>query len=274
MEKSYLFVPGIHIGRVNKAIASAADAVIIDLEDSVAISEKEYARECIELVLTQTENIAKQVYVRINDRKTAFWEKDAKVLANYPTIGVMLPKTESAEDIFVLNKQLSPGQKIIPLIETASGVMSAYEIASAAKNIVRLAFGAIDYCLDIGVSLTTTQEELIYPRSNLVIASKAAGIASPIDKVFTELGNNNGLIEETKRALQLGLFAKLCIHPEQLSVVNQLFQPTKEEIAWAKEVIQTFEQAEECGQGAIKLNDKMIDYPVYKKALSIIEGIS
>ncbi|MFD1037459.1 HpcH/HpaI aldolase/citrate lyase family protein [Virgibacillus byunsanensis] len=273
MDKSYLFVPGNQFERIGKAIRSEADAVIIDLEDSIAIKEKNNARSCAERALDHYEIDDKQVYIRINDLKSDFWTKDAELLVKYPFVSVMLPKTESAEDIYSLNSNLSFGQKIIPLIETAKGIASSTEIATSAQNIVRLAFGAVDYCLDLGISITQNEHELIYPRSSLVVASRAADIQSPIDTVYVNIEDDSGFLEETKLAIQLGLFAKLCIHPKQVKLVNQLFVPSKTDVQWAKEVITTFEEAESQGLASIKLNGGMIDYPVYKQALSIVERI-
>lgn len=271
--RSYLFVPGNQYDRIGKAIHSKADAVIIDLEDSIAKSEKANARECVENYLEQSTLNLKNVYLRVNDINSSFWEKDVELVAKYPSLGVMLPKAESAEDIHLVNKILSTEQKIIPLIETAKGIMFASQIANSTKNVIRLAFGAVDYCLDLGISITQNEHELIYPRSSLVIASKAAGIGSPIDTVFVNIVDDDGLIEETKLAIQLGLFAKLCIHPEQVILVNQLFFPPENDIQWAQEVVAVFEREESNGKAAIELNGTMIDYPVYKQALSIMDRI-
>ncbi|TWI54740.1 citrate lyase subunit beta/citryl-CoA lyase [Halalkalibacter nanhaiisediminis] len=182
----------------------------------------------------------------------------------------MLPKAESAEAIYKLKKELSANQWIFPIIETAKGMVSASELVTSSKKVSRLAFGAIDYCLDLGISKTVSQDELLYPRSTLVVASKAAGIDPPIDTVFTDFKDENGLKAETDCAKQLGLLAKLCIHPNQVKIVNRILTPSPEELSWAKKVINAFEEAEEKGIAAISLNGKMIDYPVYKQAVGIV----
>ncbi|MFZ3580222.1 HpcH/HpaI aldolase/citrate lyase family protein [Virgibacillus sp. DJP39] len=270
---TYLFVPGNQHDLIGKAIRSEADAVIIDLEDSVALSEKKNARDCLENYLEQNKMASKSIYIRVNEIKSKYWEKDVELVAKYPSLGVMLPKTESAEDIHILNKRLSTEQKVIPLIETAKGVMFSYEIANSSQNIIRLAFGAVDYSLELGISITKNEHELIYPRSSLVLASRVAGIESPIDTVFVNIDDSEGLMEETKISIQLGFFAKLCIHPKQVSLINKLFLPTENEIQWAEQIVAAFEEAERQGKAAIKLNGKMIDYPVYKQALSTMVKI-
>lgn len=271
---TYLFVPGNQYDRIGKAIRSNTDAVIIDLEDSIAINEKEKARECVERYFKQNNLVSKKVYVRVNDLRSDYWEKDLELLVKYPFSGVMLPKTESAEDIRELNKNISIEQEIIPLIETGKGIMFSYHIATSAQNVIRLAFGAVDYCLDLGISITPNELELIYPRSSLVVASRAAHIASPIDTVFIDINDDSGLVEETKLAIQLGLFAKLCIHPRQVEKVNRLFLPSEKDIQLAEEVVEVFEKAESNGLAAIKLNGKMIDYPVYKQALLLTDRLN
>lgn len=271
MEKTYLFVPGNRPDRFEKAIRSGADAVIIDLEDSVAIEDKDKAREFVKEALHELDVQAKKVFIRVNERKSNFWKEDISMVTRYPSIGIMMPKVETQEDIRELNKELSSSQGIIPLIESASGVIHAFSIAKSAKNIERLAFGAVDYGLDLGIALTKEGTELIYPRSQIAIASRAAGIVSPIDTVFTDIKDKEGLLAETKRAKELGFTAKLCIHPLQVEAINTLLLPTETEVRWATEVIEAFEEVEKAGIASINLRGKMIDYPVYKQARLTIQ---
>lgn len=275
LERSYLFVPGNRPERIQKAMDSGADAVIIDLEDAVAPEEKETARRRVRKTVEEFDTVHKKLYVRVNDRHTPFWKEDVAFVAHHHFFsGVMLPKTESAEDIERLAANLSAEQTIIPLIETAKGVMSAFAIASASKKVFRLAFGAVDYCLDLGIARTSSGKELLYPRSALAVASRAAEIAPPIDTVYIDFQEDEGLIADTKRAKQLGMLAKLCIHPRQVEIVNRMFTPSETELNWAKEVITVYEEAKKEGRAAVNHNGTMVDFPVYKQALQLLKRVS
>lgn len=270
MERSYLFVPGNQYERIGKALHSEADAVIIDLEDAVAVDHKKEARRIIKMALTDYDTTDKQIYLRINDMKTNEWQEDVKLANEFPQLGIFLPMAESREEILLLEDQLQGKRKIVPIIETAKGIMAVHSIALASRQVFRLAFGALDYCLDLGISITKEQHELIYPRSLLAVVSKTADIMSPIDTVYPEFHDDAGLKEEIQRARQLGFSAKLCIHPRQLPLVNEGFSHTEEEIRWAREVVETFQKAEKEGRAAINFKGTMIDYPVYKRALAIL----
>ena len=270
MERSYLFVPATQPERIKKALASDADAIIIDLEDAVPLSEKDKVRDSVLKVLHELENPVKAIYLRINDLLTAFWREDVSLLKEYPFAGIVLPKTNTKEDIEEIENFVPENQHIIPLIETAQGVLSVKSIASTSRRIKRLAFGAIDYSLDLGINLSITQNELIYLRSMIAISSRAYGLLPPIDTVYTEFKNDEGLIRESCLGKQYGFCGKLCIHPNQTTIVNRIFTPTDKEVQWAKELVTTFEKAELEGLAAIQLNGKMVDYPVYKQALQVL----
>ena len=271
MERSYLFVPATQPERIKKALASDADAIIIDLEDAVPSSEKDKVRDSVLKVLHELENPVKAIYLRINDLLTAFWREDVSLLKEYPFAGIVLPKTNTKEDIEEIENFVPENQHIIPLIETAQGVLSVKSIAGTSRRIKRLAFGAIDYSLELGINLSITQNELIYPRSMIAISSRAYGLLPPIDTVYTEFKNDEGLIRESCLGKQYGFYGKLCIHPNQTTIVNRIFTPTDKEVQWAKELVTTFEKAELEGLAVIQLNGKMVDYPVYKQALQVLE---
>lgn len=271
MEKSYLFVPGNRLDRIEKALKSSADVVIIDLEDAVAIEEKDRTRNKVQGFLIDVPiHNPTNLYIRINDRKSKHYKKDIEMIKRFPTIGIMLPKVNCTSDLADLEMLSLAEQPIIPLIETAKGVLRAFEIASFGKRITRLAFGAIDYCLDLGISVTDQGLELIYPRSALVLASRAADILPPIDTVYLDIANKDGLEKDIQRAKNLGLFSKLCIHPSQLDYVNELFGTSVEEVEWAEKVVDAFEEALANGHSVIQLEKEMIDLPVYKKACQIL----
>lgn len=275
--RSYLFVPAANLSLIKKAVSSVADVVIVDLEDAVALSEKEIARRVMGEAL-ETYKHEKKMIVRINALETSFWEADLETAINNGAAGIMLPKAEDEQGIQrVADKirQISGGKgeafELIPLVESAKGVQFAFAIASADPLISVIAFGSIDFSLDIGCELTPEGLELLFARSHLVIASKAAGIGSPIDAVYPDLKDPEGLKKQTVFAKQLGFKAKLVIHPKQLDVVHQVFSPSKEELDMAREIVEAFEKAEKSGVASIKIAGQFVDYPVYKKAKKILQ---
>lgn len=277
--RSYLFVPGENAAVTKKAVSSAADCVILDLEDAVAVSEKASAREAVKESLKNFAN-DKQLIVRINDLDSPYWEADLAVAVAGGAAGIMLPKAGSGKDIATLCEKIrefsgakEPDFEVFPLIETASGVQFAYEIASADHLVTALAFGSIDFSLDIGCELTAGGLELLFARSQIVIASRAAGIEGPIDAVYPDLTNAEGLEREARSARQLGFKGKLIIHPKQMSIVHEAFSPSGKEIEQAKEIVSAFEEAEKNGVASIQIQGQFVDYPVYKKAKNIVSTV-
>lgn len=274
--RSYLFVPGSNKEVIRKAIHSKADSVILDLEDAVAVKEKDSAREIVKEALIKFRD-EKELIVRINDLDTPFWEKDLICALSNGVAGIMVPKSESCEGMRAVceiareysTNQLKPVQ-VIPLIETAKGIQFAYSIATSDELIVRMAFGSIDFSLDIDCELTTNGLELLFARSQLIIASRAAGIGAPIDTVYPKLDNEAGLEMEAKLAKQLGFKGKLIIHPKQIEAVHQTFSASQKEIDQALAVVEAFENAEQNGIASIMVNSQFVDYPVYKKAKNIV----
>ncbi|WP_257351130.1 HpcH/HpaI aldolase/citrate lyase family protein [Pseudalkalibacillus decolorationis] len=276
--RSYLFVPAKEMSIIKKAVMSNADSVIIDLEDSVAFDQKDTARGLVKQALQEL-NERKQIYVRINNFTTPFWEKDLACSVINGASGVIVPKTENKEQItyicekvreLIQAKNRTIPFKVIPLIETAKGVQFAYEIAGADPLISKLAFGSIDYSLDIGCELTSGRGELLYALSRIVVASRAADISGPIDAVFPELGNSKELELEAIQGKKLGFKGKLTIHPQQIEIVNKVFSPKEKEIEDSREIVKKFEEAERQGSASISVNGKLVDYPVYKKAKEIV----
>lgn len=284
--RSYLFVPATKSSMIEKAVSSEADSVIIDLEDAVAISEKQKAREIAKEGMLNLKG-KKPIFVRINDISTRFWEEDLSYAFNSGATGVVVPKAVGLRGIrLVCNKirelaeqNIMDGEikntiedfQVIPLIETAKGVQFVYEIASADPMISRLAFGSIDFSLDINCELTAGGLELLYTRAQVVIASRAANIAGPIDAVYPDLNNSDGLTYEATFAKQIGFKSKLIIHPKQIEIVHKVFSPSDKEIEEAKQIVNEFETAEQQGIASISVGNKLVDYPVYKKAKRILE---
>ncbi|HHW43129.1 MAG TPA: CoA ester lyase [Desulfotomaculum sp.] len=276
--RSFLFAPASDLRKVDKALSLDADAVILDLEDAVAVSEKVRARSLVLDVLGRAGRVG--IYVRVNGVNTSWIVGDLMAVVGSRPAGIMLPKAENAEEIrrvdWLIGQLeeeygLPPGEmELVPLVETARGVMNAYEIAASCPRVRRLAFGAIDYTLDIGTSLTGQGTEIFYARSQLVVASRSAGIAGPIDTVYPRIKDEEGLAAECRLVRSLGFAGKLVIHPAQLGPVNDIFAPTPGEITYARKVVQAFDEAEARGVAAVQLEGKFIDYPVAAWARRIL----
>ncbi|NOQ20196.1 MAG: CoA ester lyase [Desulfobacterales bacterium] len=281
--RTALFVPGNRPDRVDKAVDTAADVVIIDLEDAVPYSQKKETRPVVrEKILDYQE---RPVLVRINALDTEFFQEDLDAVVVKGLSCVMVPKVEAAAQILEINrglleveakKGMRPGSvSIIPLIESALAVENVFQIVSQRTDPERLftvAFGAADFTLDMGFEITKTGEELFYPRARIAVACRAAGVKPPLDTPFMiDLKDPEALEADIKRACRLGFQGKLCIHPNQIDICNRLFSPTTEEIEYAQKVVQAFDEAEAGGTAAIQLDGKFVDYPVVERCRRILK---
>jgi citrate lyase subunit beta/citryl-CoA lyase len=276
--RTALFAPGNRPDRGEKALGLAADAVIIDLEDAVPIAEKESSRALVRALLDT--HPGKRMYVRINALSTPYATGDIEAIGSKNLEGILLPKVESVDDIMRIDQLLTAMEntnglpvgslEIISICETAKGLEELYPIVLAKPahhQVSTVAFGAADYTLDLGITLTREGKELEYPRIRLPIACRAAGIAPPLDTPWmVDLKDIDGLIADAKKAKAYGFQGKIVIHPNQIDPCHEVFTPTAEEIAYAKKVIDAFEEAEREGKAAIQLEGKFIDYPVVEKA--------
>ena len=253
--RSYLFVPATRPDRFEKALASGAHAVIADLEDAVPPPEKSAARRSLA-------HLKPGMIVRINAVETNWFLEDITQCAQ--AAAIMIPKTESTDHVREVARHCSAA--LLPLIETAKGIASAAEIARCPR-VQRLVFGHLDLQLDLGIS----DDELLFFRSKLVLASRLAEILAPIDGITTSVDSPDLIRADAKRAIRLGFGGKLCIHPKQVPIVNECFRPTPEEIAWANEVI---EAAQRSAGGPILVHGKMIDRPVVTRAERILDEAS
>ncbi len=258
--RSYLFVPGNRPDRFEKAWQSGADAVILDLEDAVQSAHKDLAREAVASWLSP----ARPVYVRINGAGTPWFERDLEVVGMPGVLGIVLPKAEQPEQVEQVVARLTSEARVLPLLETALGVWNAGALAQA-PQVERLAFGSVDFQLDTGI--TGDQEELLYARSRLVLASRIASILPPVDGVTMALDDLTRLRDDVVRARRFGFGGKLCIHPKQVETINRGFGPTEAERAWARRIL---EAVEATGSGAFRLDGELIDRPVIERARSIL----
>jgi len=277
--RSLLFVPGNRIDRVEKAFASSADGVIIDLEDAVAISEKDAVRDNVGAFLEKTNR--KNLFIRVNGVETPFFNRDIEVVTQTSVCGMMIPKAESAESLQQLDQKLGEIERkrsipdgqvcLVPLIETALGLSKACEIGSSTARVLALAFGAADFTLDLGAQLTKTGEEILFARSSLVLASRLAGVYAIDSPYMIGIKDIEALRTEARLARQLGFRGKVCIHPCQVESVNHIFSPTQEEVAKATRITEAFELAKSKGESAVLLNGQFIDPPIYEKAKQVLE---
>lgn len=276
--RSLLFAPGNHARRVEKCLTLEADAVILDLEDAVAQAEKPAARELVVQALSRARRGLG--YVRVNALSTSWAYGDLLAVVAPGVDGIVLPKVESAAELQTAEwlvealereRGLVAGRlDLIPLIETAAGFANMAEIARAARRTRRLAFGAGDFTLDLGLTWSADEAELQPFRSQFVVQSRAAGLEPPLDTVWVSLGDAHGFRASVERARHLGFQGKLCIHPDQVPVVNDCFSPTPPELAHARRVIVAFEQAEREGLAAIQVDGQFVDYPIVYRAQRIV----
>ncbi|MEM1566122.1 MAG: CoA ester lyase [Candidatus Bathyarchaeia archaeon] len=284
--RSALFTPGNNMRMIHKIPTLTADAVILDLEDSVPMAEKDTARIFIRDSLDIVCSGVSDVYVRVNGLMTGLTAEDCKFVVQKGIAGIMLPKVESPEEVIEAEKiigelekkrGLEPGSiTLIPTFETAKGVINAYAIASASKRVIAVGFGAVDFTRDMGVSLSKEGTELFFARAFVAVAARAAGVQA-IDTVFIDLADKEGLIKDSMFAKQLGFKGKFLIHPSQIEPVNRIFSPSEKEIEYAKKVVQAFKEAEAKGLGAASLEGRMIDIAVYRQAqdlLALAEAIA
>jgi citrate lyase subunit beta / citryl-CoA lyase len=255
---NFLFVPGSRPERFVKALDSGADAVILDLEDAVPEDEKEHARSAIRAAWPQfTAEQKKRLVLRSNSPGTKFYAADLILAQELNIACLLIPKSESQDQINGA-AEILPNTAIVPMIETAIGLDQLKELANS-NQVLRLALGNIDLQADLGMVCDLQETELQIARYQIVLASRLAQIAPPIDGVTPSTDDIDRIHTDALRAKRMGFGAKLCIHPKQVTPVKTAFMPSEEEVFWAQRVI----EADQTSQGrAIKLDGRMIDRPV------------
>lgn len=264
-KRSFLFVPASRPERISKALAGEADAVIVDLEDAVAIDKKHEARQLLDLFLRSNEDA--KILVRINCVDSPEVHEDLLLCERHAgVLGVMLPKAESGEQVEFVHA--ATGKPILPLIETARGVLGLADLVGA-RGVARLSLGALDMMADLSLGEGSLgSEELInHCRYHLVLSSRAGGLPQPIESVVPDIKDLDSVQRVAKRAAEMGFGGMLCIHPYQLGHVHRAFSPDEEKLAWAKRVLKF---AEDMGGAAFQLDGKMVDAPVIARAKMIL----
>lgn len=276
LRRTRLYLPGNEPHFFLNAGLHKPDSVILDLEDSVAPSEKDTARILVRNTLLSVDFKNSERMVRINPFPLGLKDLHEIIPCNVETI--LIPKCESAaqvEDVDkVIDKILEQQNNkrnifLIPIIESALGVERAFEIASASKWNCALAIGLEDYTADIGVARTKEGKESLFARSAVINAAKAAGIQA-LDSVFSDVNDEEGLEQSVLEAKAIGFEGKGCIHPRQIKIIHEAFAPTQSEIEYAQHVVDAFNEAKENSSGVVALGSKMIDAPVVKRAQRIL----
>ncbi len=255
---SFLFVPATRPERLAKAAATGA-LPVLDLEDAVAAAEKPSARAALRSL-----DVSGAV-IRVNAISTPDFEADIAALDRLSPLAVMLPKAESAGDLARLRVLLPEAIGIMPLVETARGLAALREIA-VAPGVSRLAFGTVDLSVDLGIH--DESDVMAAFRAELVLTSRLAGIAQPVDGVCTRIEDDAAMERHARRAAACGFGAVLCIHPRQVPVVDRAFAPSDADVARARRVLDAVEAA---GSGAIKVDGRMVDRPVVELARRTVE---
>ena len=276
--RSLLFAPGNHARRVEKALTLDADVVILDLEDAVAVSEKPASRPLVVEALKKPRSCLG--YIRVNAFDTPFCYGDLQAVIQKDVDGIMLPKVESAMHVQCINWLMTQLERergiaegsidLLPIIETGKGVSALKEICRASPRVKRLSFGAGDYSLDMNMRWTKGEREMDHARASVAVESRAAGLEPPLDTVFIHLGEIDALKASTELARDMGFQGKLCIHPEQVPVINEVFTPPDEEIAKARRYVEAFDAAEASGSASIQVDGYFIDYPIVERARRIL----
>jgi citrate lyase subunit beta/citryl-CoA lyase len=280
--RSFLFAPGNHARRVEKALSLDADAVILDLEDAVATAEKRATRDAVFATLMRPRRAL--LYVRVNAVDSEFCYGDLAAIVRPGLDGIILPKVESAAGLATADWLLTQLEReqglapraidLVPIIETARGLNQIDAILATGTRVKRIAFGAGDFTLDVNMVWSRGEAELAYARAKIVTASRAAGIEAPFDTVWVDLADEEGLEASARTAFGFGFQGKMCIHPNQIAVVNRVFTPSEAEIEFAERVVAAFARAEAEGSAAIQLDGKFIDYPILYRAQRVLEKVA
>lgn len=280
LRRTMMFLPGSNASMVRDAYIYGADSIMFDLEDAVAISEKDSARLLVHNAIKTIDYGKTELVVRVNGLDTPYGRDDIEAMVRAGVHVIRLPKTERKEDIHAVEAVIEEVErkigrevgstKMMAAIEGPIGVINAYEIATASKRLMGIALGAEDYVTSMKTKRYPDGMELLGARTQIVIAARAAGI-NAIDTVYTDVDNEEGFRREVKMIKQLGFDGKSVINPRQIPHVNEIYAPTPEEIKKSADVVRAANDAKERGLGVISLNGKMIDKPIVDRAERVLQ---
>jgi citrate lyase subunit beta/citryl-CoA lyase len=287
LNRTFLFAPGNHPRRVEKALGLDADGVILDLEDAVAVADKAAARKPVAEALRRPRR--PRGYVRVNAPATPFCYRDLVETLHEKVDGVFLPKVESAADLHAVDWLMAALERergieegsidLVPMIETAAGVARVDRVLQARSlrpykgpwRVKRVAFGAADYSLEAGLVPSIDEPELASARDRVVLASRAAGMEAPLDSPWFHLKDVEGFRRALERSRRGGFQGRLCVHPDQVPLANAAFTPGAEEVARAERIVAAFAEAEAKGAAAVQVDGQMVDYPIVYRARALLE---
>ncbi len=286
LRRTMMFVPGNNPGMMQDAFIYGPDSIMLDLEDSVTMAEKDTARLLVHNALKTIDYGNTEMVVRINPLNTPYGKKDVEAVVKAGVDVIRMPKTETAEEVREVEREIERVEreigcigrtKIMAAIESALGIVNAYEIAIASERMMGIALGAEDYCANLKTQRSPEGTELLFARQQIVVAARAAGIDA-LDTVYSNLNDMETFRKEVELIKQLGFDGKSIINPRQIEIVNEVFAPKEKDIDKAKTILAAIKEAEKRGSGVISVNGKMVDRPVVIRAqrtidLAIASGI-
>ena len=274
--RSVIFVPGNRANMLERAIDFKADVIMVDLEDSVPPGEKAAAREVAREWVPKLAGKGRRVMVRLNSLDTGLTQDELAAVIGPHLAGISIGKAQTVWDLHDVDRIIGPlesaaglptGQiKIIPWIENARAVLTAYQLATASPRIDAIAFGAEDYTDDMGVQRTDTSEEIYFARATVAVAARIGSLDTP----FVGFRDPDGFRRDIETSRRLGYTGRFAIHPSQIEIINEMFGPSLEEVAYARRVVEAWDQAEAQGRGSLSLDGRMIDVPVVKRAQNLL----
>ena len=279
LRRTMMFVPGNNPGMMADAHIYGPDSIMLDLEDSVTLAEKDAARLLVYHALQSVDYGQTEMVVRINPLSTPFGRKDIEAVVRAGVHVIRMPKTETADEVREVEAEIERVEErlgclgrtqIMAAIESALGVVNAYDIATASKRMMGIALGAEDYCANLKTQRSQTGDELRLARETIVVAARAAGIDA-LDTVYSNLNDMEAFRAEVEFIKTLGFDGKSIINPRQIEVVNEVFAPKEKDIQKARSILAAIREAEARGSGVVAVNGKMVDRPVVIRAQRTIE---
>lgn len=269
--RSLLFVPSNRPDRFEKASHSGADAVILDLEDSVGVSQKAASRDNLQAGADFAAAAGQSVYVRVNPVGTEWHTEDLAAAARINARGVIVPKCEDADVVDGIDRGLADGLELFVIMETAAGVLNAAALCRPTTDRTRrVSFGAYDFALDMGVVPEQAYALMTAARIQVAMAAVAGGV-QPIDTAFADVRDPDAMRRQTEEAHGMGFTGKFAIHPDQVPIINEVLSPSPAEIDTAQRIVAAFDEAERDGIAAITVDDKLVDYPIAQRAQATLE---